>query len=64
MIDVTEDEIRRSGEGLVARSADTEFAAAFVQGLVELWKQGAVYPVGRNATGDIIWSSSPEIDPR
>ena len=62
MIDVTENEIRRSGAELIAKSANPELAAECVQGLVELWKQGAIYPVTRNATGRIVWSANPDFD--
>jgi hypothetical protein len=64
MTDVTEDEIRRSGEELIAKSEDPEFAAEYIQGLVELWKQGAIYPVGRNEAGKIVWGANPEVEPR
>lgn len=40
MIDVTEDEIRRSGAEVIAKSANPEAAAEYIQGLVELWKKG------------------------
>jgi hypothetical protein len=63
MIDVTEDEIRRSGEELIAKSADPEFAAEYIQGLVELWKQGAIYPARRNEAGKIIWGANQDVKP-
>ena len=63
MVDVTEDEIRRSGEELIAKSGDPEFAAEYIQGLVELWKQGAIYPARRNEAGKIIWGANPDVKP-
>ena len=63
MVDVTEDEIRRSGEELIAKSGDAEFAAEYIQGLVELWKQGAIYPARRNEAGKIIWGANPDVKP-
>jgi hypothetical protein len=51
MIDVTEDEIRKSGEG-----QPPEFTQAFV----DLWKQGKITPVRRNAKGKIIWCTNEE----
>jgi hypothetical protein len=51
MIDVTEDEIRKSGEG-----QPPEFTQAFV----DLWKQDKITPVGPNAKGKIIWCANEE----
>jgi hypothetical protein len=63
-IDVTEDEIRRSGAEVIAKSSNPEAATEYIQGLVELWKQGAIYPARRNEAGKIIWMANPDIEPR
>jgi len=62
MIDVTENEIRRSGAELIAKSANPELAAEIVQAIVKLWKRGAINPMRRNAAGKIVWSANPDFD--
>ena len=62
MIDVTENETRRSGAELIAKSANPELAAEIVQALVELWKRGAINPLRRNAAGKIVWGANPDFD--
>jgi hypothetical protein len=62
-IDVTEEEIRRSGAEVVAKSSTPEATAERMEALLFLWKKGALLPECRNAKRKIIWTINPDFDP-
>jgi len=62
MIDVTEDEIRRSGAEVIAQSSTPEATAARMEAIVVLWKKQAILPMRRDEDGKIRWRANPDFD--
>jgi len=62
MIDVTEDEIRRSISEVLAQRLTPEPTAAGIKAIVALWRKGSLLPVSRNENGEIVWLLNPEFD--
>ena len=62
VIDVTEDEIRRSMSEVLAQRLTPEARAAGINAIVTLWKKGAILPVSRKENGDIVWVYNPDFN--